>query len=134
MPTINTVTRKKDPHKDQPKGSDVSLKQDLFVVVMGLLLTLLVFALFALVSGRGFDIIFPRSRRTLIGDDGAALDLESTKFIPGVAHEYIQIGIVLSSIALVVFIGAFIILRWAKKDEPFLTDQPDAPSRDPSQR
>lgn|GEM_PF-1516061 len=134
MKPAGTFRRKTDSDKDAQKKSDVSLERDFFVIVMGLLLTLLIFALFALVSGRGFEIIFPRSRRTLIGDDGAALDFISTKFVPGVAREYIQIGIVLGSIALVVFICVFVVLHWIKKEDQPEIDQPDPAPRNPASK
>lgn len=126
MDPLGARQKRIDLAKDAQNKSDASLNRDFFVIIMGLVLTLLVFVLFALVSGRGLEVIFPHHRRTLIGDDGRALDFMSSSFSPGLEQEYVQIGTVLGMIALIIFVSVFVVLHWIKKEPPPAVDAPDA--------
>jgi len=122
-----TDKKKKISENNKAKESDISIGRDFFVIILGLLLTLLGFALFAIVSGMGLQIIFPRSGSSIIGYDGQPLDSSDMKFAPGVTREYFDMGLVLTAIALVVFISVFVVLCWMKKDDSSGAGKPDAP-------
>jgi hypothetical protein len=119
----STYKKKRNAGKDYESESEASFKKDFFIIIVGLILILLAFVLFLTVSGLQLEKGFPLSGKVVVSDDGELLDAGHSKIAPDSAQGYIQTGIILGLVVLVVFISALVIIRWVKKGDILKTSQ-----------
>lgn len=114
MDVPSTYKNNKNAVKWSENDSEGSLKRDLFIVIVGLILIIFAFVLFLTVSGLQLEKGFPLQGKVVVGDDGELLNATYSKIAPGTAKRYIQTGIILGLVALIVFVSTLVIVRWTR--------------------
>ena len=130
MDVPSTYKKNKNADKWRENESEGSFKRDIFVVVIGLVLILLGFVLFGTVTGLQLHKGFPINGKVVVDDRGEIVDVGYSKISPELAQGYIQTGIILGIVAIIVFISVLIIIRWVKKEDFFKRAPLDRGSRD----